>query len=137
MIQHRNPTIGIDRILDSEFDSWQGPATATIGTNRSGELGIPVDDEGPLNISPQQRMWLAVIQLAVRDATLPDQAAGLDPETIDWHRRQARAVIFSRSSVTAGYFNEICDLAGVTPDIVRTNVARLIREGSTIDDCED
>lgn len=126
MKQHKNPTIGMDQTLDSEFDNWHAPS--------DGRFATPDDEDVSLNISAQQRLWLAVVQMAVRDATSPDIE---DDEVEEMQKRTARAVIFSRNSVTAGYFNEVCNLAGVDPNVIRLRVTKMIREGIHIDDSED
>lgn len=135
MIQHRNPTIGMDQLLDPEFEGFGLPSSSLHAPGVDGRPTVETQDEdGELHISAQQRLWLAVVQMAVKDATLPDSPDDADPELTDTQRRQARAVIFSRSSVTAGYFNEVCNLAGVDPEVIRLNVSKMIREGVTIND---
>lgn len=126
MKHYKNPTIGMDQILDTEFETWHAPS--------DGRFAAPDDEDTSLNISAQQRLWLAVIQMTVKDATGPDAP---DDEMEEFHRRTARAVIFSRNSVTAGYFNEVCNLAGVDPNVIRLRVTKMIREGIHIDDIEE
>lgn len=131
MMQRKTPNIGMDQVLDSDFDNF---ALSPRGHTSEGESvpDIPtVDDDSTLHISAQQQLWLAVVKKAVADATAPEVP---DDELEDLHKRTARAVIFSRNSVTAGYFNEVCNLAGVDPEVIRLRVTKMIREGIHIND---
>lgn len=79
-----------------------------------------VPEEEELTLSPEQRLFLAVIVQAVDDATSPSPSL---------HRDQARSVIFSASATP---LKDMCDFLDIDYSNFRSIVQRMIDEGRRV-----
>ena len=77
--------------------------------------------------SQERVLFLSVILQALLDATKPESSH--EPEEEIYARRHAQAWFFSSVGVTAQDYVDVCDMAGVDPDYMRSFAFKVLRSG--------
>lgn len=70
-------------------------------------------------------LWRAVLLQALQDGSLPEQVRG----SVSIERARALAFICTSIGVTAEDFDDVCDMAGVDPQLFREQAQSFIKSG--------